>query len=78
MATALAPPPVFVANLVFAQRFEGVGSSTTAFGTNLLGAIFGAVLEYLALVTGYRFLLVVVACCYALAFLTGRRALRAV
>ncbi len=49
-----------------------MGSSTTAFGANLLGAMIGGVLEYLALVTGYRFLLIVVAALYGLAFLFGR------
>ena len=76
VATVIAFAPIFLANLVFAQRFEKVGSSTTAFGTNLLGAIVGAVLEYLALVTGYRFLLVVVALSYALASVLSRRRLR--
>ena len=75
-AVALAFAPIFLANLVFAQRFRSVGSSTTAFGANLLGAMLGGVLEYLALVTGYRFLLIVVGALYALAFLLGRRALR--
>ena len=46
--------PVFVANLIFAQRFRDVGASTVAFGANLLGAMLGGVLEYLAIVTGYR------------------------
>jgi hypothetical protein len=68
-ATALAFAPIFLANLVFAQRFREVGATTVAFGANLLGAIAGGLLEYLALVTGYRFLLVVVAVLYALAFL---------
>src|SRR5216117_2959770 len=36
-ATALAFAPIFLANLVFAQRFRSVGSSTIAFGSNLLG-----------------------------------------
>ena len=67
-ATALAFAPVFLANLVFAQRFKNVGSSTTAFGASLLGAIVGGVLEYLSLITGFRFLLVVVAVLYGLAF----------
>ena len=49
----------------------------TAFGANLLGAMFGGVLEYLALITGYRFLVVVVAVLYGIAFLTGRRHLGA-
>ncbi|HUC35789.1 MAG TPA: hypothetical protein VMR97_01555 [Acidimicrobiales bacterium] len=72
-AAALAFAPVFLANLVFAQRFAKVASSTTAFGANLLGAIVGGVLEYLSLVTGFRFLLVVVAALYGLAFVFGRR-----
>jgi hypothetical protein len=72
-ATALAFAPIFLANLVFAQRFKNVGFSTTAFGANLLGAVVGGVLEYLSLVTGFRFLLVVVAVLYGLAFLFGRR-----
>ena len=65
--------PVFVANLIFAQRFRSVGASTVAFGANLLGAMLGGVLEYLAIVTGYRGLLVGVALLYGLAFLTGSR-----
>src|SRR5439155_27070182 len=74
-AVALAFAPVFLANLVFAERFKGVGSSTIAFGTNLLGAMLGGVLEYGALVVGYRALLIGVAALYFLAFLTGRRQL---
>ena len=50
-----------------------MGSSTTAFGASLLGAIVGGVLEYLSLITGFRFLLVVVAVLYGLAFVFGRR-----
>ena len=65
--------PIFLANLLFAVRFKGVGSSTTAFGANLLGAMVGGALEYLALILGFNALLVVVALCYSLALLTGRR-----
>ena len=72
-ATALAFSPVFIANLVFTQRFKDVGSSTTAFAVNLLGAMVGGLLEYIALLTGYRALLLVVAVVYGAAFLTGRR-----
>ncbi len=66
---ALAFTPVFIANLVFAQRFSEVDTVGTAFAANLLGAMVGGVLEYLALITGYRFLLVLVGILYALAFL---------
>ncbi|HEY1635487.1 MAG TPA: hypothetical protein VGF64_12070 [Acidimicrobiales bacterium] len=72
-AAAIAFAPVFLANLVFAQRFRESASSTMAFGANLLGAIVGGILEYLAFVTGYRFLLVLVAVLYGLAFVFGRR-----
>jgi spermidine synthase len=65
--------PVFIANLLFAVRFKGVGSSTVAFGANLLGAMVGGALEYLALILGFNALLVVVAALYGLALLTGRR-----
>jgi hypothetical protein len=65
--------PIFTANLIFAVRFKGVGSSTIAFGANLLGAMLGGALEYLALVAGFNALLVLVAALYGLALLTGRR-----
>jgi hypothetical protein len=74
---ALAFAPVFIANLIFAQRFSDVETTTTAFAANLLGAMVGGALEYLALITGYRFLVIVVGVLYALAFgfrmLLGRR-----
>jgi hypothetical protein len=72
-ASALAFAPVFLANLVFAQRFSGVESSGTAFAANLLGAMVGGTLEYVSLITGYQFLLIVAGVLYSLAFLTGRR-----
>ncbi len=70
---ALAFTPVFIANLVFAERFKKVGSSVVAFGANLLGAMVGGVLEYSALLFGYRALLLLVGGLYALAFVSGRR-----
>jgi hypothetical protein len=72
-ASALAFAPVFLANLVFAQRFSGVETAGTAFAANLLGAMVGGTLEYLALITGYRFLLIITAVLYGLAFITGRK-----
>jgi hypothetical protein len=76
-AVALGFTPVFIANLIFADRFRDVGSSAVAFGTNLLGAIVGGVLEYTALVTGYRALLLVVAALYGCALILGRSHLAA-
>ena len=73
VAVSLAFAPVFLANLVFAQRFREVSSSTIAFATNLLGAMVGGVVEYSSLLLGYRTLLVVVALLYGCAFISGRK-----
>jgi hypothetical protein len=70
--SALAFAPIYLANLIFAQRFADVATSGDAFAANLLGAMVGGVLEYLALITGYRFLLIVIAVLYGLAFVTSR------
>ena len=70
-AVLLAFIPIFIANLVFAQRFKTVGSSTVAFGANLLGAMVGGLLEYSSLVLGYRSLLIIIALLYGLAFAFG-------
>jgi Spermine/spermidine synthase domain len=70
---ALAFAPVYLANLIFSQKFKEADSTAPAFAANLLGAIAGGILEYLSLITGYRFLLILVAVLYALAFVTGRR-----
>ena len=72
-AVTLAFFPIFTANLVFTQRFKATSSSTVAFGANLLGAMVGGLLEYTALITGFRGLLVLVAIAYGLAFVTGRK-----
>lgn len=76
VATLLAFAPVFLANLVFAERFRETESSRTAFGANLLGAMVGGVLEYSALAVGYRMLLVLTAVLYGVAFWAGRAHLR--
>lgn len=73
VAVVLAFTPIFLANLVFAQRFADVSASTVAFGANLLGAMVGGVLEYASLIVGYRPLLLITAIAYGLAFLLGRR-----
>jgi hypothetical protein len=73
VGAALAFAPVYLANLVFAQRFADVETSGTAFAANLLGTIVGAAVEYVALITGYQFLLIVVGVLYALAFVTRPR-----
>jgi hypothetical protein len=64
--------PVFCAGLLFSTSFEHSSSTATDFGANLLGAMVGGVGEYLSLLAGYRFLLILVAGCYLLAVATQR------
>ncbi len=73
LAAALAFTPVFIANLVFTYSFRDTKTADMAFASNLLGAMVGGALEYLALLTGYRLLLVVVAGLYLVAWLFATR-----
>jgi hypothetical protein len=69
LAGIVAFAPVFLANLVFTYSFRDTKTADMAFASNLLGAMAGGALEYLALLTGYRSLLLVVAGLYLLAWL---------
>jgi hypothetical protein len=73
VAAVLAFAPIFFANLVFSASFRDTRAADMAFASNLLGAMVGGAIEYLALVTGYQALLIVVAGLYAVAWLFGRR-----
>jgi hypothetical protein len=64
---------VFFANLVFTHSFRDTRTADMAFASNLLGAMVGGALEYLALITGYQALLLLVAGLYALAWLFSSR-----
>lgn len=77
VAVVVAFLPIFVANVVFARRFADSADGTTAFGANLLGAMVGGCLEYLALVIGYQALLVVAGVLYLGAFALLPRTARA-
>jgi SAM-dependent methyltransferase len=70
---ALVFSPVFFAGLLFSRSFRESSSAAADFGANLLGAMVGGVGEYLSLMAGYRFLLIVVVGCYLLAVLTARK-----
>jgi hypothetical protein len=73
LAGVVAFAPVFLANLVFTYSFRDTRTADMAFASNLLGAMAGGALEYVALLTGYRFLLVIVAALYLLAWLFANR-----
>ncbi len=73
LAAAVAFAPVFFANLVFTYSFRDIATADMAFASNLLGAMLGGALEYVALITGYRVLLLFVAALYGLAWLFANR-----
>ena len=65
--------PIFFANLIFTYSFRDTAAADMAFASNLLGAMVGGALEYVALLTGFRSLLLVVAVLYLLAFVLAKR-----
>jgi hypothetical protein len=73
LAGIVAFAPVFLANLVFTYSFRDTRTADMAFASNLLGAMVGGALEYVALLTGYGALLLLVAALYALAWLFANR-----
>ena len=73
LAGVVAFAPVFLANLVFTYSFRDTRTADMAFASNLLGAMVGGAMEYVALITGYRALLLVVAGLYLLAWLFATR-----
>ena len=64
--------PILCAGLLFGSAIKRSTSLPRDYGTNLLGAMVGGVGEYLSLLTGFRWLLVVIAVCY-LGALVARR-----
>ncbi len=72
LASAIAFVPVFLANLCFTYSFRDTKTADMAFASNLLGAIVGGTLEYLALLTGYQALLLIVGLLYFCAYLLAR------
>jgi SAM-dependent methyltransferase len=72
-AVAIAFGPIFASNIVFATRFNSTDDATSAFAANLLGAMVGGCMEYLALIIGYPALLGLAGLLYLAAFLLGPR-----
>jgi hypothetical protein len=64
--------PILCAGLLFGSAIKRSASLSRDYGTNLLGAMVGGVGEYLSLVTGFRWLLLLIALCY-LGALAARR-----
>jgi hypothetical protein len=58
--------PIFFANLIFSNHFSHQNNAEISFGLNMIGAIWGGLIEYISMLYGYHFLLYVIGCCYLL------------
>ena len=66
--------PIFCAGLLFGSSIKRSEDVTIDYGANLLGAMVGGVAEYLSLLMGFQFLLLLVAAFYVAALATRRTA----
>ncbi len=60
--------PIFFAGMIFIISFKNTSSKDIAFGSNLLGAVVGGILESLSFIVGINALLLIVVLCYILSF----------
>jgi SAM-dependent methyltransferase len=60
-ATAL---PILFSGIIFARSFKHAASPAHALGSNVFGSVVGGAIEYVSLITGLRFILVVIAAFY--------------
>ncbi len=67
VATAFVFAPIFMANVIFAETFASSNTARSAFAWNLLGIMAGGIIEYGALIVGYRNLVLIVALLYSAA-----------
>lgn len=71
--TALYCSPVFFAGLIFISSFKEIGFRAEAFGSNLLGALVGGLLDSLSYLIGIKALVLVSAFFYLLSLLAVSR-----
>ena len=65
--------PVYFAAIIFATSFARTLNIPQAFGSNLLGAVFGGFMEYASLATGTKMLSLIALATYAASYLALRR-----
>ncbi|HZS02580.1 MAG TPA: hypothetical protein VFE37_27950 [Chloroflexota bacterium] len=65
--------PLLFAGVVFATLFARTPTPSRAFGSNLLGALAGGLMEYVSMVTGFRALGLIALALYAASWLALRR-----
>jgi len=72
IASAFLTAPVFFSGLIFIRSFAVCEDKARALGSNLVGALFGGLLESLSFVTGLRALVLLVGLFYVIALVVRR------
>jgi len=68
--------PIFFAGIIFATSFKSTPHKNLAFGSNLIGAVIGGLLEYLSFLFGIRMLVLVTMALYLCSFIFLRKSVR--
>jgi len=61
--------PIFFAAFIFAHSYKQTTNADLAFASNLLGAVFGGLLEYSSLIIGFQRLFLIALALYALSYI---------
>ena len=61
--------PVYFAGIIFSTAFRDSTQPDVDFGSNIAGVILGGLSEYFSLIVGFKGLLVIALCYYALSYL---------
>ena len=69
--------PILLANIIFSNLFKKSKNAAENFGANTLGAFFGGMFEYMALLLGYHNLILIAVIFYCLAFMFALKRLKA-
>lgn len=65
--------PIFFAGIIFGSSFRAVPHKNTAYGSNIIGAVVGGLLEYLSIILGIRALTLLAIGLYALSMISKKR-----
>ncbi len=65
--------PIYFAGILFARLLSSASDIRTIYSSNLIGCVLGGFVEYVSMITGLRFLFVLVALFYALALVAVPR-----
>jgi len=75
LSSALLALPLFFAGIIFARSFKEVKNPANVFAFNLAGAVLGGMLEYSAMIAGFKALSFIVLALYAASYVSFKKKL---